>query len=360
MGTFGMSGQAVLEGVLMKNADKYAVAVRKPDNDIEVTVERLNNVLKEKGFLAMPFIRGIVSFIEELYLGIKNFSVLGKFYEEQENKEKIAEKKGTLQLLIAITLISLAIGLFVVLPYGINAICGSIMGTGFVRIFIEGIIRLVLLILYVILISIFPEIKRMYMYLGAGHKALNCFKKGIPLTVSNVRRMSRNYYRCGTVYVFTVIIVSLILFMFVRVENNLLRILIRLCIIPFVAAVVYESREILLNDRNIVSVFLNIPLLLVHGIVSSEPGEEMIEVAIRAATVLDNKQEIEKEETEKVATKENEDKWYKNNKPLLVETSVKNDKDSRIQNSSEDDEIMNAFNYFFNSKTDSKNKGKIK
>ena len=85
MGTFGMSGQAVLEGVLMKNADKYAVAVRKPDNDIEVTVERFNNVSRGKGLLAMPFIRGVTNFIEELYLGIKNFSALGKFYEEQED-----------------------------------------------------------------------------------------------------------------------------------------------------------------------------------------------------------------------------------------------------------------------------------
>lgn len=356
MGTFGMSGQAVLEGVLMKNADKYAVAVRKPDNDIEVTVERFNNVSRGKGLLAMPFIRGIANFIEELYLGIKNFSALGKFYEEQEDGGKTSDKNGNLQLLVAISLISLAIGLFLVLPYGINAVLGSFVGTGSLGILFEGIIRLVLLILYVILISTFPEIKRMYMYLGAGHKTLNCFEKGIPLTVSNVRRMSRQYYRCGTVFIFTVILVSLILFMFVRVENSLIRIFVRLCIVPLVAALVYECREILLNGRNMVTIFLNLPLLLVHGIASDEPGEEMIEVAIKAAAVLDSKQVAETEPQKQKEVTVQEDKWYKNNKPLLVETGRKSEKVVDMKTSSEDDEIMNAFNYFFNSK----NKGKRK
>ena len=381
-----ISGQAVLEGVLMRNSNKYAVAVRKSNNDIEVLVEKNNDISDVNAFFRLPLIRGIVNFALELYLGLKIFLTRTGFNEEESN-DKSAVKGEFLQLLIVIAVISLAIGIFIALPYGLSLVFGKLITSGVMLVLVEGIIRLVLLILYAIGISMLPDIKRFYMYLGASHKVINCMNKKIPLTISNARRMSRKTNNCGTVFLFTVVVLSVMLFMFVRVENTILRIVLRLLIIPAAAAFVYEIRRLSAKGNNIIITILNFPAAIVQEIVTDEPGEDMLEVAIRTAAAVQGDEivieeplrekltkvrtlEKEKNNTAKSGIKrvsrqkpENETKsseetkvWQSGYKNLAerTKTAVNNKDDKKVQISKatedDDDEILNALNYFFNSK----------
>ena len=381
-----ISGQAVLEGVLMRNSNKYAVAVRKSNNDIEVLVEKNNDISDVNAFFRLPLIRGIVNFALELYLGLKIFLTRTGFNEEESN-DKSAVKGEFLQLLIVIAVISLAIGIFIALPYGLSLVFGKLITSGVMLVLVEGIIRLVLLILYAIGISMLPDIKRFYMYLGASHKVINCMNKKIPLTISNARRMSRKTNNCGTVFLFTVVVLSVMLFMFVRVENTILRIVLRLLIIPAAAAFVYEIRILSAKGNNIIITILNFPAAIVQEIVTDEPGEDMLEVAIRTAAAVQGDEivieeplrekltkvrtlEKEKNNTAKSGIKrvsrqkpENETKsseetkvWQSGYKNLAerTKTAVNNKDDKKVQISKatedDDDEILNALNYFFNSK----------
>ena len=387
----GISGQTILEGVLMKSSSKYALAVRKPNNDIEVLVERFSDISEKNTFLRFPFIRGIVNFATELYLGIKSFKTLGMFYEK-ESEDKSTDKNELLQILIVVAVISLAIGIFIALPYGLSIFFARTITSGAMLVLTEGIMRLVLLILYMLLISMLPDIKKFYMYLGASHKTMNCIEKKIPLTISNVRRMSKKSDSCGTVFLFTVLLVSAVLFMFIRVENTMLRIVFRLLIIPVVAAFMYEIRELSSKGSNIVVSLLNLPAILVQAIVTDEPGEDMLEVSIRAAAAINGeKVVIEKEtiEPKKTTRKKKEaaktgikrvSKKTEDGDTKAVEVSeteqikekslarraklaVNNKEDKKIpvsQVAEEDDEILNALNHFFNSKKEEKNRGKKK
>ena len=229
----GMSGLAVLEGILVKNRSKYALAVRKPDDDIEVLTGRVDDITEKNTVFSLPFIRGIVSLVEMICLIVKNFSVSEKFYDKEEGGK--IDSRETKELLTVIAVISLAIGLFFALPYGISLSFYNVINSDIALTFIEGIMRLVLIVLYIFGISMLPEIKRVYMYLGALHKAMNCVDKGLPLTLSNVKKMNRRNYRCAATFLAVVIALSILVFMFVRIDNIVLRIVIRLLTVPIVA-----------------------------------------------------------------------------------------------------------------------------
>ena len=233
----GMSGLAVLEGILVKNRSKYALAVRKPDDDIEVLTGRSNDISEKSQAFTLPFIRGVVSFVELACLIIKNFSVSEKFYNDEESDT--VDSRETIELVTVVAAISLAIGLFFALPYGISLAFYDVTNSDVALTLIEGIMRLVLLVIYIFVISMLPEIKRVYMYLGAEHKAMNCLDKGLPLTVTNVRKMNRINYRCAATFITTVIVLSILVFMFVRIDNIAIRIIVRLLTVPFIAAVTY-------------------------------------------------------------------------------------------------------------------------
>lgn len=373
-----ISGQAVLEGVLMKNNSKYALAVRKPNDDIEVLVERCSSISEKNTFFTLPFIRGIVHFFEGIYLGCKNFSALGKSYDREDTEEN-----ELLQLLIVVAIISLAIGTFIILPYGLSLFFGSIIGSGIFMVIIEGVIRLILLVLYLIGISMLPDIKRFYMYLGASHKVMKCIQNNIPLTISNVRRMSRKSSSCDTVFVLTVMILSIILFMFVRFDNAFWRIAVRLFIIPVVAAFVYEAGVLSEKIKNPITKFLNLPSILVQTVISDEPAEEMIEVAIKSAAAvlgedvgesetirMPEKSQKKKAETKsgiKRVSKQKQENIKSNSKEKTgvnqtkskelserAKLAVSNKDNKKVSvhqgTKDEDDEILNALNHFFNSK----------
>ena len=373
----GISGQAVFEGVMIKNGGKYAVAVRKPDNDIDVVVENLKSISEKNSFLRFPFIRGIVRFAEEIYLGLKNFSVVGEYYDKNEELHKANSNRRNMELLLVIALISLAIGIFIVLPLGISPVISRYITSDTLLTLIEGAIRLVLLILYVAGLSLLPDVKRLYMYTGAEHKVVNCIDKGLPLTVSNVRRMSRKNYKCGTVFVINVIAVSLILFMFVRFENILLRIIFRLLLLPVVAGITDEIMRLASKGNNPVAVLFNIPGFIIHSLITDEPADEMIEVAIESGQAVCAEEKVnvssgEKKRTEtdrkakrlksgikrvskeKLAGVKKKETSGKSGEQNIYENVNRNIEDksasSKQIQEDEDDEILNALNHFFNSK----------
>jgi len=390
----GMGGQAVLEGVMMRNGGKYAVAVRKPDNDIDVVIGNYESISEKNNFFKLPFIRGIVRFFEEVYLGLKHFSAAGEYYNKDEESNKTGDDGRNLQLLIVIAVISLAIGIFIALPYVLSIGIGRLVTSDLMLTIIEGAVRLVFLILFAIGISLLPDVKRLYMYIGAEHKVMNCVDKGLPVTVSNVRKMGRKNYNCGTVFVINVIIISIVLFMFIRLDNILLRVLFRLLLLPVVAGLTYEVMKLASGGKNSLAVIFNLPGILVHGLTTDEPADEMIEVAVESAfagcgndKLIIKAEKEEQDETENIADKKVE-KLKSGIKRVSKERLARTGKDIKIEKSKEqnpvpvveenkeitqippkkaqpkhmveddDDEILNALNHFFNSKKEEE--GKLK
>ena len=225
MKSSNIGGQAVLEGVMMKNGDQYAVAVRKPDGEIALQKEVYDGIVKWKKLTKIPFVRGIFSFVDSLVLGMKTLSYSASFFEEEEEEElteKEAEKKEKQEnLIMGITMacsIVIAVAIFMVLPYLLSNLLKPFVPGRFARTVIEGIVRIVLFISYILLISKMKDIQRVFMYHGAEHKCINCIEHGMDLTVENVRKSSKQHKRCGTSFLFFVLFVSIIVCFFITTE----------------------------------------------------------------------------------------------------------------------------------------------
>lgn len=291
----GVGGQAVLEGVMMKNKDRYAVAVRKPDGNIEVEIENYQGILKESVIQKIPFIRGVFNFIDSLVLGTKSLNYSASFYEEdvEETKfdkflNKITKGKAEefLTTFVMILSIVLAVGIFIVLPYFISSLLADKVGNDSLLAMLEGVIRIVIFLLYVWGISLMKDIKRLYRYHGAEHKCINCIENGKELTVSNVLRSSRLHKRCGTSFLFFVIFVSIILFFFIRVDNVFLKVLLRVALMPVVAGISYEIIRLAGRSNNIFIQILSAPGMLIQRMTTKEPDRKMIEVAIASVEAV--------------------------------------------------------------------------
>lgn len=250
-----IGGQAVMEGVMMKNGDRYAVAVRKPDKDIEVKVVDYVSMASRSVFFRVPIIRGVVNFVESLVIGVKTLTYSASFYDdeepekaEKEKKEKKKERTPEQQkraddaAMIGTVLFSLvfAIALFMMLPAFIGELIDKVIDNRIIMSAIEGVIRLGIFLGYVALISLMKDIQRVFMYHGAEHKTINCFEAGVPLTPENVKKYSRYHKRCGTSFLFIVMIISIIVFMFISADTAWLRLVIRLLLVPVIAGISYE------------------------------------------------------------------------------------------------------------------------
>ena len=286
----GIGGQAVLEGVMMKNGEKYAVAVRKPDGEIEVDVENHQGILHGSKIKEVPFIRGVFNFVDSLMLGSKCLNYSADFSEDEDAKETKFDKalnkvtrgnaEKVLTSFITILSIVLAIGIFIVLPYFVTSFFKDYVRSDALMALIEGAIRISIFVLYVVLISLMKDIKRLYMYHGAEHKCINCLERGRELTVSNVMRSSRLHKRCGPSFMFFVMFVSIILFFFIRVENPVYRVGLRILLIPVVAGISYEIIRLAGRSNNVFVKILSIPGMLIQRITTKEPTKDMIAVAI--------------------------------------------------------------------------------
>lgn len=283
----GIGGQAVLEGVMMKNQDKYAVAVRKPDGQIVVELENYQGVLHGSVLKEIPFIRGIFNFIDSLVLGMRCLNFSASIYDEDENG-KNADSGGGKLLTGIVTLISvaLAVGIFVVLPYFLASYWNGYVRNASLMAIIEGGIRIAIFLLYVGCIGLMKDIRRLYRYHGAEHKCINCIERGRPLTVGNVMRSSRLHRRCGTSFVFFVLFISIILFFFIRVDSTLQKIVLRVLLMPVIAGISYEIIRLAGRSNNIFVLIISLPGMLVQRMTTKEPDEDMVAVAIAAVEAV--------------------------------------------------------------------------
>lgn len=292
----GIGGQAVLEGVMMKNRDKYAVAVRKPNGEIDVEVEEYKGVCGDKKFAKLPFIRGVFAFIDSLILGMKVTTYSASFYEEED--EKPSKTEGKLEKLLGnkaddimmtftvILSVIIAVALFMLLPLFLSDLLGKYIRNASVIAIIEGLIRILIFIAYIVGISLMKDIKRLYMYHGAEHKCINCIEKGRPLTVKDVKRSSRQHKRCGTSFLLFVVLVSVIVFFFIRVDNMVLKLVLRIALVPVIAGISYEIIRLAGRSDNIVVRIISAPGLWMQKLTTKEPDEDMIKVAITSVEAV--------------------------------------------------------------------------
>ena len=286
-----IGGQAVIEGVMMKNMDRYAVSVRKPNGKIETKVEECVSFAEKHPLFQLPVFRGMVNFLESMVIGMKTLNYSASFYEDEEEQtesrteqllEKILGEKAEKIIMGIVLVFSLAIsiGLFMILPYIASEALGKLIRNEYVILFMEGIIRIAIFLGYIVLISRMEDIKRVFMYHGAEHKTINCLEAGVPLTPENVDNFSRLHKRCGTSFIFIVMIISMVFFFFIRVDTIWLRIVLRLLFLPLVAGVSYEFIRLAgSSDRPLVQIFSK-PGLALQRLTTKEPDHSMIEVAI--------------------------------------------------------------------------------
>lgn len=286
----GIGGQAVLEGIMMKNKEKYAVAVRRPDGGISVEVDNYEGILHGSKVKEIPFVRGVFNFIESLILGTKCLNYSASFYEEEESDGK--QKKGSgngekmMSVLVTCFAVVLALGIFVVLPYYLSSLLNGFLRNQSLLAIMEGVMRIVIFILYILAISIMKDIRRLYRYHGAEHKCINCIEHGMDLNVENVRKSSRQHKRCGTSFLLIVMFISILIFMLLQMESKILRFLLRLLLLPVIAGVSYEFIRLAGRSESRFVGLLSKPGLLLQKITTREPDDAMIEVAIASVEAV--------------------------------------------------------------------------
>ena len=335
MKSSGIGGQAVMEGIMMKNGEKYAVGVRLPDQEIFVKVDEYTAPSRRPAITRVPFIRGVFNFIDSLYIGMKTLTYSASFYEEDEPKkdekkvegagkaeaavenaevttvteatEKAADSVTTIEppkppavkdepkkdssmssttwLAVALSIV-ISVGLFMVLPVFLGNLVAKATNSSFWVAFAEGMIRLAIFIAYVGLISLMSDIKRVYMYHGAEHKCINCVEHGLPLSVDNVRKSSRFHKRCGTSFLLIVMMISIVLFMVIRVRTLWLRVLSRILLLPVIAGISYEFLRLAGNSDNAIVSLLSKPGLALQRLTTREPDDSMIEVGIASVEAV--------------------------------------------------------------------------
>ena len=339
----GVGGQAVMEGVMMRNGDTYAVAVRKPDHEIEVKTDHYKGPGNEHILRKIPIIRGVISFVDSLYLGMSTLMFSASFFEDEEddtkkgaagkkgsgsgaavkaensedavaaeeksgesaetadmensknpatekkNNKSAAQKEKEDKLLMGGTValsIVLALAIFFVLPYFLSGLFRKFITSDILIALIEGLIRFAIFIGYIYAISFMPDIKRVFMYHGAEHKCINCIEHGLELNVANVRKSSKEHKRCGTSFLLIVMLISIVFFMFVRVDSKILRLVIRLLLIPVIAGVSYEVIRFAGRYDNWFVNLISKPGLWMQRLTTSEPDDDMIEVGIASVEAV--------------------------------------------------------------------------
>jgi uncharacterized protein YqhQ len=311
----GIGGQAVIEGIMMRNKNKYSIAVRKPDNEIEVVVKESRDLTEKHQWLNFPIIRGIVSFVDSLVTGISTINYSASFYDDpaEQEKTKIDEvgknilKDKFESVLMAVTVILsifFAIGLFMVLPYLAARLVSKYIISKTLLNFIEGVVRLLIFVIYILLISMMKDIKRTFMYHGAEHKCINCIENGARLTPENVKNSSRYHKRCGTSFLLIVMVISIIFFVLIRTDIVWLRYVIRLLLVPVIAGISYEFIRLAGKSENKFINLLSKPGLWMQKITTKEPTDDMIEVAIKAVEAVFDWKEYLKESGIEVEKKE--------------------------------------------------------
>ena len=295
MKSSNIGGQAVLEGIMMKNKEDYAVAVRKTNGEIEVHKDCYTGAAGKVGRLArIPFIRGIFNFIDSLVLGMRTLMYSASFFEEEEetkpltkeeSEKKEQQEKWMMRGVMAFSIV-LAVAIFMILPYFLSGLLKPLIPSYHIRTVIEGFVRIGIFLIYIMLISKTEDIQRTFMYHGAEHKCINCIEHGLPLNVENVRISSRQHKRCGTSFLFFVLAISIILLLLVQVDSVVMRVVVRIALLPVIAGISYEVLRLAGNSDQWLINFLSRPGLWIQKMTTKEPDDNMIEVAIQAVEAV--------------------------------------------------------------------------
>ncbi len=294
----GIGGQAVIEGVMMKNRDEYATAVRKPDGTIEVKKDTYISMGEKVKLFSLPFFRGIFSFADSMILGMRSLTFSASFFEDDEEDlepskfEKLLERvfgekmEKALMSMVMVFSVIMAICIFMVLPLFLANIFRHFIKSQTIMAILEGVIRIGIFIAYIKLVSRMEDIRRTFMYHGAEHKCINCLEHGLELNVENVRNSSKEHKRCGTSFLLIVMIISILFFMVIQVKTLPVRILSRIILIPVIAGVSYELLRIAGRSNSKLVDILSRPGMWMQGLTTSEPDDSMIEVGIASVEAV--------------------------------------------------------------------------
>lgn len=299
-----IGGQALIEGILMRGPKDIAIAVRKPDKEIELKKEKLNTLGMRYKFFRLPLIRGVVGLVESLSFGLRALMYSAEFFDIEEDNSKNKKtwtkrvfKDKAEDVEIALTLLTslvLTIGLFILLPtFLTNFLKGKIESSILMNL-IEGLIRITLFLIYVVSVSKMNEIERVFEYHGAEHKTIHCYENGDELTIENVKKYPILHPRCGTSFLFMVMIISVLVLSFFGWPNPIKRFLIRLAMLPVIAGLSYEVNKLIGKSNSKLAYYISYPGLFLQKIATvKEPDDSMIEVAIVAleAVLTGNKEE---------------------------------------------------------------------
>lgn len=289
MGYSGIGGQAVMEGVMMKNGEEYAVAVRKPDGEIAIEKKEYHSIVANPIVKKIPFLRGVISFLDSLIIGMGSLMFSASFFEEETEGRSQEEKKKQEDKLMAGTVfisIAAAIVIFMLIPYFLSRLLSRWDCSETVIAIAEGVFRLAIFLLYIIAISLLEDIQRVFMYHGAEHKCINCIEHGLELNVENVKKSSRLHKRCGTSFLFLVVLISIIFFTFIRSDVAWVRFSLRIVLVPVIAGVAFECIRIAGRSDHPAVRLMSQPGLWLQRLTTREPDEQMIEVGIASVEAV--------------------------------------------------------------------------
>lgn len=293
-----IGGQALMEGIMMRGPGKQAIVVRKPDGTLEEKLDELHPLRERYKILGIPFLRGTVNFIETMVDGVKAMTYSASFLPEDEQGEPdkldlwfqkhFPEEKAE-KLIIGVSValgLMLSIVLFMMLPTVLAGLFSGIIGSGFLRNVLEGILRIAIFLAYMLLVSKMKEINRIWQYHGAEHKTIHCYEAGLPLTVENARKQTRIHPRCGTNFMFIVMMISILVFAVVKWSNVWVRMIMRLVLLPVVVGISYEIIKYAGRHDNILTRIATAPGRALQHITTAEPDDSMLECAIRSIELV--------------------------------------------------------------------------
>ena len=285
-----VGGQALIEGVMMQSKDKRAMAVRKNDGEIVIKKNKIKSWINEKNIDKIPFIRGSFILIETMIEGVKSLNFSSDFFLDEEDdafdefmKKVFKDKANDVAIWFSMILaLMLSLGLFILVPTFMGGIFSNVIKNNILLNLIEGVVRISILFLYIVLVSKNKDIERVFQYHGAEHKSIYCYENDLELTVENARKFGRLHPRCGTNFLFIVMFTSIILFSFFGWPNPILRIIMRIVCVPIVAGISYEIIRFLGKYNNKFTKIVAYPGMMLQKFTTKEPDDEQLEVALAA------------------------------------------------------------------------------
>ena len=287
-----IGGQAVMEGVMMRHKDHYAVAVRKENHEIEVMTEQRQTLGERYHVSGIPIVRGVFAFVDSLVVGMKTLMWSASFFEDEEETSQEKEKQSDTVFMTMTVIFSLAfsIGLFMILPFLVSNLFKSVTDSSLVLGIIEGLVRVLIFIIYILAISRMKDIQRLFMYHGAEHKTINCIEHGDELTPENAAKYSRFHKRCGTSFLFIVMFISIVFFLLFfqifPINNMFIKVICRILLVPVIAGISYEIIQWAGRHDSGLVCLVSKPGFWMQKFTTKEPDREMLEVAIASIEAI--------------------------------------------------------------------------